>query len=114
MEPKSYNYLPIGRGDQFVKNGEFVVTGHHALLNAATEFLASHNAKPQEVDTGFMGIMGPLVLDTKDEEVDHQRCGYPRVVKFALVQKPEGAIAKLVYSFDHFDLSTMQGYLNRP
>lgn len=114
MEPKSFNYMPMGRGENFVKNGEFVVTGYDALLKAAAEFIASNNAKPQEVDTGFMGIKGPLLLDTKGDEVDHQRCGYPRAVKFALVQNPEGAIAKLLYSFDHFDLSTMQGYMNRP
>lgn len=114
MEPKSFNYMPLGRGDKYLKNGEFVVTGHDSLLKAAGDFLASHNAKPHEVDIGFMGIKGPLLLDTNNEEVDHQRCGYPRIIKFRLEQRPEGAIAVLQYSFDHFDLSTMQGDLNRP
>lgn len=113
MEKKSC-YIHTGLGEDYLKKGEFVVTGYDALLAAAADFIAAHKAEPQMVDVGFMGIKGPLLLDTEGEEVDYQRCGYPRVIKFTLVQKPEGAIAKLLYSFDHFDLSVMQGYLNRP
>lgn len=114
MEIKSYGYMAIGRGDNFVKNGEFVVTGYDQLLAAASEFIRHLGGKPQEVDTGFMGIKGPLLLNTKDSEIDHQRCGYPRIIKFKLESKPEGDIATLLYSFDHFDISTMQGYLSHP
>lgn len=114
MEPKSFNYMPVGRGKNCIADGEFVVTGHDSLMKAATDFLAFHKATPQQVDTGFMGLMGPLLIDPSDAGIDHQRCGYPRIVKLKLVEREEGAIAKILYSFDHMDVLNMQNYLKLP
>ncbi|MNQ58257.1 hypothetical protein D3C85_724480 [compost metagenome] len=114
MEPKSFNYMPIGRGKNCIADGEFVVTGYDSLMKAAADFITHHDGKPQQVDTGFMGIMGPVLLDPKDAGIDHQRCGYPRVVKFKLDRRPAGDIAVLLYSFDHMDVLNMQNYLNLP
>lgn len=111
---KTYTYLPLGKGQDYVKNGEFLIAGHDALFKAATDFIAHHKVTPQEVDIGFMGIKGPLLLDDRDAGIDHKKCGYPRIVKFKLDSRQEGDIARVLYSFDHFDLSTMQNHLNRP
>lgn len=114
MRPKSFNYMPLGRGKKCIADGEFVVTGYDSLMKAAADFLAYHKAEPQQVDTGFMGLMGPLLLSDADAGVDHHRCGYPRVIKLKLEQRPEGAIAVMLYSFDHMDVLNMQNYLKLP
>lgn len=114
MEPKSFNYVPVGRGKNCIADGEFVVTGHDSMMKAAADFLDFHKAKPQQVDIGFMGLIGPLLIDPKDSGIDHQRCGYPRIVKFKLDEREEGSIAVVLYSFDHMDILNMQNNLKLP
>lgn len=96
-------YLPIGKGQECIKNGEFLIADYDALFKAAADFIAQLGGKPQEVDTGFMGIKGPILLDARDAGIDHKKCGWPRIVKFKLDSRQEGDIARVLYSFDHID-----------
>lgn len=97
------SFVPTGKGKDFVVNGEFVLYNKEGLIAAATEFLKRLEGKPEMVDTGFMGIEGPLLADVRDAGIDHERCGYPRVIKFRMTHGANGDIAHLLYSFDLFD-----------
>lgn len=99
-----HSYIPLGSGENFVRNGEFIILHRDSRFKAARDFLIANNARIQEVDTGFMGIMGELLLDAETDT----NLKYPRFVKFAVKPGPEGDVATTVHSLDYLDVNNLK------